>query len=254
MSEVENANVEAPEEPVVATEEAGTEQEVTATPVDGEQEPEQPTEGAPRLFTQEEVDAFVEKRLARAERARQRQLQQPSAVTPQTDGFDTDGNPLTPEQIIQQYEAARQEESIREAYSEREEEALERYPDFEQVAYRKDLPVSDDMARAIRASDKGPDVLYWLGTNPKEAARIARLPAFVQAKEIGRIEERISSNPPAKKTTSAPPPITPIAAPNGAPRYDTTDPRSISQMSTSDWIEAERARQRAKLERQRNSR
>lgn len=105
------------------------------------------------------------------------------------------------------------------------------------------------MADTIRASEVGPDVAYYLGSNPSEAAKIADLPPFLQAKEIGRLEAKLLSNPPVKKTTSAPPPIAPVTARGGnTAAYDTTDPRSVKTMSTSEWIEAERQRQIKKLE------
>jgi hypothetical protein len=108
------------------------------------------------------------------------------------------------------------------------------------------------MAETIRASDIGPDVAYYLGSNVKEAERIARLSPFLQAKEIGKIEAKLSDNPPIKKSTSAPAPITPVTARTSGtnPSYDTTDPRSIKTMSTSEWIEAERQRQIRKLQAQ----
>jgi hypothetical protein len=75
----------------------------------------------------------------------------------------------------------------------------------------------------------------------------------MQAKEIGKIEAKLADNPPVKKTTSAPAPISPVTArTTGSPALDTTDPRSIKSMSTSQWIEAERARQMKKWEAQRN--
>jgi len=73
----------------------------------------------------------------------------------------------------------------------------------------------------------------------------------LQAKEIGRIEAKLASEPPVKKTTSAPAPISPVTArSSNAPSYDTTDPRSIKSMSTSEWIEAERQRQVKKMQAQ----
>jgi hypothetical protein len=109
------------------------------------------------------------------------------------------------------------------------------------------------MARAIQASEIGPDVLYHLGTNPKEAARIARLDPILQAREIGKIEVQLGSAPPVKRTSNAPAPIDPVTPrASGAPVFDTTDPRSVKSMSTSEWIEAERQRQVKKYEAQRN--
>jgi hypothetical protein len=75
----------------------------------------------------------------------------------------------------------------------------------------------------------------------------------MQAKEIGRIEAKLSDNPLVKKTTSAPTPISPVTArSSGSPSHDTTDPRSIKTMTASEWIEAERNRQIRKMEALRN--
>ena len=94
---------------------------------------------------------------------------------------------------------------------------------------------------------------YYLGCNPKEAERISRLSPYLQAKEIGKIEAKVADNPPVKRTTNAPPPIKPVTAKSvGAPVRDTTDPRSVKEMSTSEWIEAERLRQIKKWEAMRN--
>jgi hypothetical protein len=107
------------------------------------------------------------------------------------------------------------------------------------------------MAETIQHSDIGPDLAYYLGSNPKDAERISRLSPFMQAKEIGRIEAKLADNPPVKKTTSAPAPISPVTARStGAPSHDTTDPRSTKSMTTSQWIEAERARQLKKWQAQ----
>jgi hypothetical protein len=106
------------------------------------------------------------------------------------------------------------------------------------------------MAQTIQASEIGPDVAYFLGSNPKEADRISRLAPLLQAREIGKLEAKIASDPPVKKVSSAPAPITPIRGGkvNAPAVYDTTDPRSIKSMSTSEWIAAERLRQIKKME------
>lgn len=214
-----------------------------------------------KSFTQEEVDAIVAKRLARERRAfEKQQREQQLAATPS--GVEDEPAPFklqdfpSPEayadalaehkavRLLQRQQTARQQSQVLEQYHEREEAAREKYDDFEQVAYNPTLPVTDVMAETIRHSEIGPDVIYHLGKNPKEAARISKLPPFLQAKEIGKIEAKLASAPPPTRTTSAPPPITPIAArTTGTPVYDTTDPRSVQAMSTSEWIAAERQRQ-----------
>lgn len=212
-----------------------------------------------KTFTQEELDAIVGKRLAREQRKWERDQQQRAPVL-QPQEIPAYVDPAYPasieayaEELIAQREAAKQQAAITEAYYDREEDVRTKYDDFDQVAYNPNLPVTDVMAQTIQASDIGPDVIYWLGSNPKEASRIAQLPPFLQAKEIGKLEASLSSNPPVKKTSTAPAPIAPVTArTSGSPAYDTTDPRSVKTMSTSDWIAAERQRQVKKFEAQRN--
>jgi hypothetical protein len=107
------------------------------------------------------------------------------------------------------------------------------------------------MAETIQSSDIGPELAYYLGSNPKDAERISRMTPLSQAKEIGKIEAKLAAEPPMKRTTSAPAPIKPVAArSSGSATYDTTDPRSTKTMTDSQWIEAERARQIKKLQAQ----
>ena len=245
------------------------EQAPTAEPVAEEiqaPENEQPNEQQTKTFTQEELDAIVGKRLAREqrkwEREQTRRVQEApmgAADIPAPEHFDSVdayADALATrkaEELLAKREIDRQRMDTLEAYQDREEEARSKYEDFEQVAYNPKLPITSVMAETIQASDIGPDLAYYLGTNPREADRISRLTPFLQAKEIGKLEAKISSAPILKKTTSAPPPIAPISGRGtGAPSHDTTDPRSVKSMSTSEWIEAERQRQRKKWEAQRN--
>ena len=219
-----------------------------------------------RVFTQEELDAAIGKRLAREQRKWERDqtqrqaeaqtLRAPANVPP-VDQFESPeayADALAyqkAEQLLAQREEARQQSEILESYHEKEEEARTKYDDFEQVAYNPKLPITNVMAQTIQASDIGPEVAYYLGANPKEADRISRLAPIMQAKEIGRIEAKLATDPPVKRTTSAPAPISPVTARStGSPAYDTTDPRSTKTMTDSQWIEAERSRQRKKWEAQ----
>ena len=241
--------------------------EVTATTDTAQIAPEVAEEAKEpsRVFTQEELDAAIGKRLAREQRKWEREQQarttQPVVRTevPPIENFesaDAYAEALAvrkAEEMIAQRDYQKQQSAVNEAYHDREEEARAKYDDFEQVAYNPQLRVTDAMAETIKASDVGPDLAYWLGSNPKEADRISRLSPLMQAREIGKIEAKIGSNPTVKPTTSAPAPITPVTArTSGNPSYDTTDPRSVKAMSTSEWIEAERARQMKKLQAQLN--
>lgn len=236
------------------------EQEATAAPAPEivaqatETPEEKPT--APKSFTQEELDAMVGKRLARERRKWEREQAAKAAELNSVAPASLPKPDEDPEayaealaerkaaELLAKREAERQRYEVLEAYQDKEEVAREKYTDFEQVAYNPTLPITSVMAETIQASDIGPEIAYFLGSNPKEADRISRMNPYLQAKEIGRIEAKIAENPPVKKTTSAPPPIKPVTAKGvGSPQYDTTDPRSVKTMSTSEWIEAERLRQ-----------
>jgi hypothetical protein len=176
---------------------------------------------------------------------------------PSRDQFDSDESyadalaTVKAEQLVAQRKQQEEYRKTLAVYEESEEKARDKYDDFDQVTRNPNLPITNVMLESIQSSDVGPDVAYYLGTNPKEAERIASLSPYLQAKEIGKIEVKIASNPPVKKTSSAPAPISPVTA-RGAttPVYDTTDPRSSKTMTDSQWIEAERARQRKKWEAQ----
>ena len=239
--------------------------DVTATPEVVESTPETP-EVVSKTFSQEELDAAIGKRLAREQRKwereqAQRQSEQqtlraaPTATADQFESTEAYADALAyqkAEELIAKREAAKQQSQVLESYHDREEEARSKYDDFEQVAYNPKLPVTNVMAETIQSSEIGPELAYYLGSNPKEAERISRMTPLGQAKEIGKIEAKLSADPPVKRTTSAPAPISPVTArTSGSPAHDTTDPRSTKTMTASQWIEADRARQIKKLEAQR---
>jgi hypothetical protein len=286
MSE-ETAQVEA--DVVVAAPDAAPVTGSTAEPVDSpvvgeEVKPE--TKDTPKTFTQEDVDRIVSKEKAREARKAQRELDQRIAEAlknhaPQTQAQPDAPQKPKPEQFTtteeyvealtaykadeifrtrtQESESQRREaeqrqrhQSVVSSYQERVEQAMDKYPDFEDVAYSPDVPITNAMAATIQESEKGPDIAYFLGKNPAEAQRIAKLSPFLQAKELGKLEAKLESAPAPVKTSNAPPPINPIRnATAGTGFVDTTDPKSLKQMGTSAWIEAENRRMAEEYKRRR---
>ena len=245
----------------VIAEEPAPEQVATAAPEPEIVAPEVAPEVESKVFTQGELDAAIGKRLAREQRKWEREQKQAEAPKPVPveqvlpDQFTTTEEyveALTTskaQQIVQQQQFEQQRQELLGGYHDKEEVARDKYEDFEQVAYNPKLPITDVMAQTIQASDNGPDIAYYLGTNPKEADRISRLVPLLQAKEIGRLEAKVASEPVTKRTSSAPAPISPVTPRNGgSSSFDTTDARSIKTMTTSQWIEADRARQLKKQE------
>lgn len=116
-------------------------------------------------------------------------------------------------QRSQQTEQARKAE-LEEALMEK---GTNKYPDFEEVAEgtgellrAKGLKFSQAMLGALLEADNSQDIVYHLGKSPEEAERIARLPAYAQAKEIGKLEEKLNAAP-KKQISKAPAPITPVS-------------------------------------------
>jgi hypothetical protein len=242
--------------PEIVADVSAPEPEATAAPEsEVVAETQSPEEKPAKSFSQEELDAMVGKRLARERRKWEREQAlkaQPATAAASLPSRDEDPDAYAEAlaerkatELLAKREAERERMALVEAYHEREEAVRDKYDDFEKVAYNPSLPITPVMAETIQASDVGPELAYYLGSNPREADRISRLSPYLQAKEIGKIEAKMADNPiPIKKTTSAPAPIKPVTArgTNGS-GYETTDPRSITAMSTSEWIDRERQRQ-----------
>ncbi len=238
----------------------------TALPTD-ENLPESPPENESsessveiKSFTQEELDKIISKRLAREKRKwetdQQVQPRDEPVVQLDPSKFTNDddyANAVIEQKVnerFKQREAQRAQQEQLSKYQEREEIARDKYDDFDQVVYRDSLPITDEMAELIKVSDIGPDLAYWLGQNEAEAKRISRLSPLVQAKEIGKIEITLGFKPVVvKKVSKVPEPIVPLTSRSTSTfKFDTTDPRSTSTMSTSEWIEAENRREAKKYQ------
>jgi hypothetical protein len=87
---------------------------------------------------------------------------------------------------------------------------VEKFPDFIAVISTHANEIPPDMATAVRDADNSHEIAYYLGNNPQEYDRIAKLSPVKQVKEIGKIEQKLSGNPApapsAKNTTNTDPP------------------------------------------------
>ena len=98
-----------------------------------------------------------------------------------------------------------------EAYTSRKEKFVESHPDFKEVAEAEDVTISMPMAHAIISHEKGPEMQYYLGKHPEEAARIASLDIPSQLVELGVIAASLRE--PARSVAATPKPITSAPAP-----------------------------------------
>jgi hypothetical protein len=211
-----------------------------------------PEEQEPKTFTQEELDRIVAAEKAKAKRKAERELreelaqqQQQRQLTqvPTRDQFATDADFVDAlaehkaNQKLAEREAQKQQNQVVTKYADRVESFVEKNPDYFDVAHGDHVRITPEMAEVIQESEVGPQVAYHLGKNPDEALRISKLPPLAQAREIGKIEATFASNAPqVKKVSSAPEPIKPVGSRTTAPSVSTSDPRSVKQMSDSEWI------------------
>lgn len=227
MSEAtaEVAGSPAPSESELANQPGQDASQVTAA--EGDAEKQEQVEEKPKVFTQAEVDALIQKRLAKERRnearrieAQLREAQRASTLkAPERESFQ-DEETFTKaqiehlaaqraERILAERKAAEEQERRSTAFLEKVEAATERFPDFEQVVGNPDLPINDAMAEFIAESDVGPDLAYHLGKNPATASRISRMSPIQAARELTKLESELASKP-KPKPSNAPEPISPI--------------------------------------------
>lgn len=132
--------------------------------------------------------------------------------------------------------AARQSEELVTKHTARLTTFRQTHPDFDAVIANPEAKTTDVMNYVMGTTDSGPAVAYFLGRNPLESQRIAKLPAGAQIFELGHLAARLAVAPSgptsgAESTSQAPPPIKPVAG-NATPLT-----RPLENLSTDEYIE-----------------
>lgn len=105
----------------------------------------------------------------------------------------------------------------------------EAFPDFMSAVSTLDaLGISGEQVQSLLGMDDAHKVIYSLGKNPEEAARILVLPPLQQGRELERLSAKSPQAAP-KAVSKAPAPINPV---NGSTTVE-TDP---SKMTTDEWM------------------
>ena len=235
-------------------------QEVESTdnsPVDAGQEPEH-TEGdeKPKGGFQRRIKSLVDERNEyRAMLAEERRQfaevlsrlspQQKSAepTTPPTleqSGFDeqkyqqavieyakAEARKEAQEALRQEREQAQRATKV-ESFKSREESFADTVEDYHDVVYSETTPISPAMAEVIQESEIGPQLAYHLAKNTALARAIYSLPPVQAARELGKLEAKLSAPKPV--ATKAPPP---------PPRIEATEPaveKDPDKMSDEEWL------------------
>jgi hypothetical protein len=246
--------------PEVTTEAPATEPNVApAETAEGTPPADQQVEA--KTFTQEELDSIVQKRLDKERRkferkqiemeTRERIAQERAAKPPADDPepqesqFETYGEylkalakhearqTLRAERLeAEQAKSRASQQTEAQRINERQQELIEKgetkFEDFEEVIKSDTNEYSRAAYLAALESDISSEILYHLAKNPEEGKRIASLPAYAQAKEIGKLEDKLSAKKPVK-TSNAPEPIKPLG--NG-----TSAPVDLAKASMDDYM------------------
>lgn len=116
-------------------------------------------------------------------------------------------------------------------------DARARYADFDQViavAQRGDV-VSPALSMMVLESESPHDLAYHLGKNPELARSLSAMNPVAAARELGRIESRLSA-PRPKPTTTAPEPITPVRGTASATKNpDKMSPQEWAALRATGW-------------------
>jgi len=106
-------------------------------------------------------------------------------------------------------------------HKERVQRLRSRVKDFDEVMARATLPVAPHVERLLLASKKSDKLSYVLGKNQAKLAQLNRMSSEEAAREIGRLEGRLSLPSATRTKTQARKPITPLKGTGAAPPSQT---------------------------------
>lgn len=128
------------------------------------------------------------------------------------------------------------------AYNARVEKTRQTHADFNEVAQSPDVQVSMPVVHAIMTLDQGPDIQYYLGKNPEEAARLLSYTVDTpqgpqpdvarQLLEVGLIVAKLNAPTTAPPISKAAPPIKPLKS---VPSVEEKDPNEMNMDEYKAW-------------------
>lgn len=204
-----------------------------------------------RNYQLQETNAQLQERLDRIERrlAGENAPAKPTVSgAPKLDDFKNDPDPWDSYyKALARYEAKslldedkkstaqqneqQQTQKIFDSYNKKVTEARAKYEDFDEIVGQSDIPIPQAVQLAIVEMENGPDVAYYLGQNPEEAAKLVSMTPLAAVRAIGRIETSLASNDSSetKPVSRAAAPIRPVGA------SSTRSTRSLEEMSQKEY-------------------
>lgn len=108
-------------------------------------------------------------------------------------------------------EAQLSRQQVQQKFIQASQKAMSEYTDYLDVTADLNIATDSELGENIMESDLGPQIMYYLGKNPSIEEKLLSLKGRALAREIGKIEDKLS-RPIEKKTTKAPDPITPVSS------------------------------------------
>jgi hypothetical protein len=214
-------------DPVANLDEANPDQ-ATAAEGAGDQPQEQAEQQEakpPKTFSQEEVDALIQKRLVKEARRSERVMAQKLAeiqgqqkpVTPEPKREDFANDEAHQRAQLDHVIRTKAEEIAAQKFWERADDVADRFPDFQSAVSDPTLPLTQSMADFAFESEVGPELVYHLSKNRGKASSIAQMGPMQAARALMTLESELKAKPKAQPSR-APDPINPVGNRGSASR------------------------------------
>lgn len=215
--------------------------------------PETKPEAEKKTFTKEDVDEIVQRRLAKERRQTDRGLRQEvealkarlatpaqpnqPASEPKRENFE-DYDAFVAAQVEHRARAIAREElarltqeqqrkaeaarqaKIEQDFAKRMEKMAAEVEDFDEALQTLDVNFPDGFLDAVKESDVGEKVAYYLATHRDEAEKLGQMSPRSAIRELGKLEARLSAPATVNRTTKAPAPMTPVSGASASTKFD----------------------------------
>ncbi len=132
---------------------------------------------------------------------------------------------------------AQHNQALVDTFKERADTLRQSIKDFDAVTSSATVsPAHTETVMLILESEKGPHIAYYLSKHPEKVHELNAMTPRQQAKEIGRLEARLTPAPP--KQTKAPPPVPAL---KGGTAITAKDPEKMSMGEFAKWFDARKS-------------